>query len=162
MEMKAEVILKATKVDGIYTADPVKHPDATRYDRISYLQVLQERLQVMDATAISLCMDNKLPILVFNLKTPGNIRRVVMGERHRHDRHRLAARDQIMDGLDVKGLHAEIKKRMDAQIEFVRKELSNVRTGRASTGCSTTFRSKPTARRCRSTRWRRSRFLSRR
>jgi uridylate kinase len=80
MEMKAEVILKATKVDGIYTADPVQHPDATRYDRISYLQVLQERLQVMDATAISLCMDNKLPILVFNLKTPGNIRRVVMGE----------------------------------------------------------------------------------
>jgi len=80
MEMKAEVILKATKVDGIYTADPVKHPEATRYDTISYLQVLQERLQVMDATAISLCMDNKLPILVFNLKTPGNIRRVVMGE----------------------------------------------------------------------------------
>ena len=80
MEMKAEVILKATKVDGIYTADPVKHPEATRYERISYLQVLQERLQVMDATAISLCMDNKLPILVFNLKTPGNIKRVVMGE----------------------------------------------------------------------------------
>jgi len=80
MEMKAEVILKATKVDGIYTADPVKHPEATRYDRISYLQVLQERLQVMDATAISLCMDNKLPILVFNMKTQGNIRRVVMGE----------------------------------------------------------------------------------
>jgi uridylate kinase len=80
MEMRAEVILKATKVDGIYTADPVKHPEATRYDRISYLQVLQERLQVMDATAISLCMDNKLPILVFNMKTQGNIRRVVMGE----------------------------------------------------------------------------------
>ena len=80
MEMKAEVILKATKVDGIYNADPVKDPKATRYDRISYLQVLQVRLQVMDATAISLCMDNKLPILVFNLKTPGNIRRVVMGE----------------------------------------------------------------------------------
>ena len=80
MEMKAEVILKGTKVDGIYTADPIKYPDATKYDSISYLQVLQERLQVMDATAISLCMDNKLPILVFNLKTPGNIRRVVMGE----------------------------------------------------------------------------------
>src|SRR5207342_1921979 len=78
MEMKAEVILKGTKVDGIYTADPVKHPEATRYDRISYIQVLQERLQVMDATAISLCMDNKLPIVVFNLNTPGNIRRVVM------------------------------------------------------------------------------------
>ena len=80
MEIKAEVILKATKVDGIYSADPVQHPDATRYERVTYLQVLQERLQVMDATAISLCMDNKLPILVFNLKTPGNIRRVVMGE----------------------------------------------------------------------------------
>jgi uridylate kinase len=80
MEVKAEVILKATKVDGIYTADPVKHPDATRFDRITYLQVLQERLQVMDATAISLCMDNKLPIVVFNLREPGNIRRVVMGE----------------------------------------------------------------------------------
>src|SRR6476469_713267 len=80
MEMRAEVILKGTKVDGIYTADPMLHPDAVRYDSISYLQVLQERLQVMDATAISLCMDNKLPILVFNLKTPGNIRRVVMGE----------------------------------------------------------------------------------
>jgi uridylate kinase len=80
MEVKAEVILKATKVDGIYTADPVKYPDATRYERISYLQVLQERLQVMDATAISLCMDNKLPIIVFNLRTPGNIRRVIMGE----------------------------------------------------------------------------------
>jgi uridylate kinase len=80
MEIKAEVILKATKVDGIYTDDPVTNPDAVRFDRISYLQVLQERLQVMDATAISLCMDNKLPIVVFNLKVPGNIRRVVMGD----------------------------------------------------------------------------------
>ncbi len=80
MEVKAEVILKATKVDGIYTADPVTNPTATRYERISYLQVLQDRLQVMDATAISLCMDNKLPIVVFNLRTPGNVRRVVAGE----------------------------------------------------------------------------------
>jgi uridylate kinase len=80
MEIKADVILKGTKVDGIYTADPVKFPDATRYERVSYLQVLQERLQVMDATAVTLCMDNRLPIVVFNLKTPGNIRRVVMGD----------------------------------------------------------------------------------
>jgi uridylate kinase len=80
MEIKADVILKGTKVDGIYSADPIKHPEATRYERISYLQVLQERLQVMDATAISLCMDNRLPIVVFNLRVPGNIRRVVMGE----------------------------------------------------------------------------------
>ncbi len=80
MEIKAEVILKATKVDGIYTEDPVKNPHAVKFERISYLQVLQQRLQVMDATAISLCMDNKLPIVVFNLKVPGNIRRVVMGD----------------------------------------------------------------------------------
>ena len=80
MEMKADVILKATKVDGIYTADPMKNPSATKFDEISYLKVLEQGLAVMDATAISLCMDNKLPIVVFNLKTGGNIRRVVMGE----------------------------------------------------------------------------------
>jgi uridylate kinase len=80
MEIKADVIMKATKVDGIYTADPMQDPTAQRYDRISYLQVLERRLQVMDATAISLCMDNRLPILVFNLRTPGNLRRAVLGE----------------------------------------------------------------------------------
>ncbi len=80
MEIRASVIMKATKVDGIYTADPMKDPSATRYDTISYLQVLERRLQVMDATAISLCMDNQLPILVFNLRTPGNLRRAVLGE----------------------------------------------------------------------------------
>src|SRR6188472_4294510 len=80
MEMKADVILKGTKVDGIYTADPMLNPDATKYDNISYLKVLAEGLKVMDATAISLCMDNKLLIVVFNLRTPGNIRRVIMGE----------------------------------------------------------------------------------
>ena len=80
MEMKADVILKATKVDGIYTADPMIHPEATKYDRISYLRVLEQELKVMDATAISLCMDNKLPIVVFNLRTAGNLRRVIMGE----------------------------------------------------------------------------------
>jgi uridylate kinase len=80
MEMKADVILKGTKVDGIYTADPMLQPDAIKYDNISYLKVLAEGLKVMDATAISLCMDNKLPIVVFNLRTPGNLRRVIMGE----------------------------------------------------------------------------------
>lgn len=80
MEIRADVILKATKVDGIYTADPMLHKDATRYDRISYLQVLEQGLKVMDATAISLCMDNKLPIQVFNLLTPGNIKRAISGE----------------------------------------------------------------------------------
>jgi uridylate kinase len=80
MEIKADVILKATKVDGIFNADPMIKPDATRFDKISYLQVLEQGLQVMDATAISLCMDNKLPIVVFNLRTPGNIRRAIVGE----------------------------------------------------------------------------------
>jgi uridylate kinase len=80
MEIKAEVILKGTKVDGVYTADPMLDPAATKYPTISYLQVLERQLKVMDATAISLCMDNKLPIVVFNLRLPGNVRRVVMGE----------------------------------------------------------------------------------
>ena len=80
MEMKADVILKGTKVDGIYTADPMTHADATKFDQISYLQVLEQGLKVMDATAISLCMDNKLPIVVFNLRTSGNLKRVIMGE----------------------------------------------------------------------------------
>jgi uridylate kinase len=80
MEMKADVILKGTKVDGIYTADPMLHPDATKFESISYLNVLERGLKVMDATAISLCMDNKLPIVVFNLRTPGNMRRAVLGE----------------------------------------------------------------------------------
>jgi uridylate kinase len=80
MEIKAEVILKGTKVNGVYTADPMLDPHATKYPTISYLQVLERQLKVMDATAISLCMDNKLPIVVFDLREPGNIRRVVMGE----------------------------------------------------------------------------------
>jgi uridylate kinase len=80
MEIKADVILKGTKVDGIYTADPMLDRQATKYDDISSLKVLEQGLKVMDATAISLCMDNKLPIVVFNLRTGGNVRRVIMGE----------------------------------------------------------------------------------
>ena len=80
MEMKADVILKGTKVDGIYTADPMIDKTATKYQEISYLKVLEQGLKVMDATAISLCMDNRLPIVVFNLRTPGNIKRAISGE----------------------------------------------------------------------------------
>jgi uridylate kinase len=80
MEIKAEVILKGTKVDGVYTADPLLDPTATKYPAISYLQVLEKQLKIMDATAISLCMDNKLPIVIFNLRQAGNIRRAVLGE----------------------------------------------------------------------------------
>jgi len=79
-EIGAEVILKATKVDGVYTADPAKFPDAVRYQSLTYLEVLKRGLQVMDSTATSLCMDNNLPIIVFNLTRHGNIRKVVCGE----------------------------------------------------------------------------------
>lgn len=80
MEMHAQVLLKATKVDGVYDKDPKKHADAKRYGQVSFLDVLKQGIQVMDSTAISLCMDNKLPIIVFDLFESGNIRRVVMGE----------------------------------------------------------------------------------
>jgi len=80
MEIKAEVIMKATKVDGIYDSDPMLNPNAQRFERISYLKVLEHELKVMDATAISLCMDNRLPIVVFNLLTAGNIKRAIAGE----------------------------------------------------------------------------------
>ena len=81
MEIKADVILKATKVDGIYDADPVLVKDAKMFDQISYMDVLRKGLQVMDSTAISLCKDNKLPIIIFNLNKTGNIKRVVVGEK---------------------------------------------------------------------------------
>lgn len=80
MEIGADVIMKATKVDGVYSADPVKDRSAVKYDRLTYLEVLQKNLKVMDATAISLCMDNNLPIIVFNLNDYGNIKRIVAGE----------------------------------------------------------------------------------
>jgi uridylate kinase len=81
MEIKAHVILKATRVDGIYDADPEKVPGAKMFDRITYLDVIQKGLTVMDSTAISLCMDNRMPIIIFNMNRPGNIRRVAMGEK---------------------------------------------------------------------------------
>ena len=80
LEIKAEIILKATKVDGVYSADPMKDAAAQRFNEITYRQVLEKELKVMDASAISLCMDNNLPIIVFNMREPGNIRRVVAGE----------------------------------------------------------------------------------
>ena len=80
VEIGAQAILKATKVDGVYTADPARDPKAVKLPRLSYIEVLNRGLQVMDTTAISLCMDNTLPIVVFDLTRPGNIRRIVMGE----------------------------------------------------------------------------------
>ena len=79
-EIDADVILKAAKVDGVYDRDPVIHPDATRFDSVTYMEVLQRGLKVMDSTAVSLCMDNEIPIVVFKLSDDGNIRRVLQGE----------------------------------------------------------------------------------
>ncbi len=81
MEIGAEVIMKATKVDGVYSADPMKDKSATKFDQLTYIDVLQKDLRVMDATAISLCMDHNLPILVFNLTVPGNIKKIISGEK---------------------------------------------------------------------------------
>ena len=80
VEIGAEVILKATRVDGVYDADPEQHPDATRYARISYTELLAHRLKALDATAVSLAMDNEMPIVVFDMTRPGNILRAVLGE----------------------------------------------------------------------------------
>jgi uridylate kinase len=80
LETDCEAIFKATKVDGVYDSDPKKNPDAKRYDELSYIQALNEQLGVMDATAISLCMDNKLPIIVFDMQVEGNIKRALSGE----------------------------------------------------------------------------------
>ncbi|HEV2836533.1 MAG TPA: UMP kinase [Pyrinomonadaceae bacterium] len=80
LEIRADIILKATKVDGVYSADPMMDTTAERFLEITYRQVLERELKVMDASAISLCMDNNLPIIVFNMREPGNIKRVVMGE----------------------------------------------------------------------------------
>jgi uridylate kinase len=81
MEIGADVILKATKVDGVYSSDPVKDPSARKYDSVTYIDVLKKGLSIMDSTAISLCMDNNLPIVVFNLKGKGNIRKIIEGKK---------------------------------------------------------------------------------
>jgi uridylate kinase len=80
MEMQADVILKATKVDGVYDKDPVKEKDARMFNKISYTEVLTKNLKVMDSTAVSMCRDNNLPLVVFNLEKKGNIRGVVCGK----------------------------------------------------------------------------------
>lgn len=81
MEINADVILKATKVEGVYDRDPVKNPDAKKFETLSYIEVLNKQLKVMDATAISLCMDHSMPIIVFNIKNTGNLKRIVLGEK---------------------------------------------------------------------------------
>ncbi len=81
MEIKADVLLKGTKVEGVYSADPVLVKDAVKYDEITYMEIIKQGLKVMDTTAVSLCKDNSLPMIVFNMNQPGNIRSVVLGEK---------------------------------------------------------------------------------
>ena len=99
LEIGAEVILKGTKVDGVYDRDPAHHPDAVRFDRLTYIDALNMGLRVMDATAISLCMDHALPIVVFKLLEEGNIRRVVTGEHLGTLVHAVDAVDQAADAV---------------------------------------------------------------
>jgi uridylate kinase len=81
IEVQADAIFKATKVDGVYDRDPMQHPDAVKYDRLSYMDIVRQQLRVMDTTAVTLCMENKLPIVVFKLKEKGNLKRVILGEK---------------------------------------------------------------------------------
>ncbi len=106
MEIGAQVLLKGTKVDAIYTKDPVKHKDAVPYETVTFMDVLQKRLQVMDAAAISLCMDNNLPIVVFNIATAGNLKKIATGERVGtlvKDPDAEIPRDDSMEELKKKG-----------------------------------------------------------
>ena len=80
IEIEADAILKGTRVDGVYDRDPEQFDDAIKYENVTYMEVVQKRLRVMDSTAVTLCMDNNLPIVVFNLKTHGNLKRVILGE----------------------------------------------------------------------------------
>ena len=140
MEIKAQVILKATRVDGIYDADPEKVPGAKRFDRISYLDVLQRGLAVMDSTAISLCMDNKMPIIIFDMNEPGNIKRVVLGEKVGSlvtaELKPAAARSGRIRSMSTiatsKDAMAQARARMEKAVEDFRQELAGVRTGRAN------------------------------
>ena len=81
IEIGAEVVMKGTKVDGVYDDDPVKNPSAKMFDSLTYMEVINRRLKVMDTTAVSLCMDNKLPIIVFNLRSKGNLKKILLGEK---------------------------------------------------------------------------------
>ena len=81
IEIGAEVVMKGTKVDGVYDDDPVKNPSAKMFDSLTYMEVIEKKLRVMDTTAVSLCMENRLPIMVFNLQTKGNLKRIILGEK---------------------------------------------------------------------------------
>ena len=126
VEVHAQVILKATRVDGVYDADPETHPNAQRYSQIGYTELLSNRLQALDATAVSLAMDNEMPIVVFDMTVPGNIARAIA---RRADRHADLRR---RDPMTHEALTA-IEPKMQRAIDAMERDFSGIRTGRAST-----------------------------
>ena len=128
MEIGAEVLLKATKVDGVYDADPMKDPTATRYARLDYHDLLRDQLKVLDAAAVSLCMENDLPIVVFDLNAPDNITRVARGDRVGTliSAHTGGARHDQRDPCRT-------ERKMLRAVEAMERDFQGVRTGRAST-----------------------------
>ena len=131
MEIKAEVILKATKVDGVYDSDPSENENAKLLKKLTCFQVLEKGLKVMDTTAISLCMDNGLPIIVFNLRQKGNIKASVMGGKRGLSHYGLAAPSSFSE-CPMKEILSETKQRMRKTLEDLTMDLATIRTGRAS------------------------------
>ena len=132
IEISADVLIKATKVDGVYSADPVKDPKAVRYQSLSFDQVLSDDLRVMDATAIVMCRENNLPLVVFNLNTPGDLVRVVTGETGRHVGHESPAAYGY--GQMINDVKKEAEQRMQRGIEAFKEDMRKLRTGRAHAG----------------------------
>ena len=132
VEINAEVLLKATKVDGVYDRDPMAHPDARRYAQLDYADLLRDQLKVLDATAVSLCMENDLPIVVFDLNRPDNITRVAAG-RARRDPHlgRLERRRRCASMSTE--IIADADHKMARAVEAMERDFQGIRTGRAST-----------------------------
>ena len=133
IEVGADVVLKATKVDGIYSDDPKKNPKAIRYDYLTYKQVLQDGLQVMDATAICLCRDHGMPLQVFDMELPNALKKIVLGERVGTmvgARKWTANRWRAM----INNIKQDAEKRMKKAVESLQNDLAKVRTGRANVG----------------------------
>ena len=134
IEIEADVLVKATKVDGVYDSDPMLNPAARRYDRLTYDQVLDQRLNVMDATAIVMCRDNHLPLRVFNLNEPGALVRVARGEDVGHARDQLRRRGRRpRRPLMIEDVKKDAAERMAKCVAALKNELKKLRTGRAST-----------------------------
>ncbi len=133
VEMGVDIVLKATKVDGVYTDDPKTHPDATRYSRLSFDEAIGRNLKVMDSTAFTLCRDQQLPICVFSIFKSGALRRVVMGEPE-GTRHAARCRKEKKRRDTIADVKKTAEQKMQKSVETLKSNLGKVRTGRAHTG----------------------------